>query len=197
MAALNGEIEGRRTSLWTRSFFREGEGFVSSPQPVVRSSNQRASSAHIGAVMAVLATFDEAKVLPPEHDSQANQLIHTLIQLQSVVMKSQDSKVRNWVLKALQAKLGEVAAQVQEHVRATGLTMDCLEALVDYGDSHPFWDRAELAGEFQAYNVKQEDWMLLRRILLDARRQLAGRGDTLSAVFARRRLEMPGAVLTH
>ena len=166
----------------------------SPPHPAIPSTKRRASAAHIGAVMAVLATFDEANVLPPEHDPQANQLIHTLIQLQSVVMKSQSPEVRDWVLSALKAKFGDSAEQVQEGLRRTGLTMDSLEAVVGYSAAHPPWNGDELADGFRAFNVRQKDWKLLREILLKAQEQIAVKGETLTEVFARRRLEMPGAM---
>ncbi len=160
--------------------------------PVAASSNERATSSHIGAVMALLATFDEAKVLPPEQDPQANQLIHSLIQLQSAVMKGHSPEMRDWVLRAVQEKRGVVDGDLQGQVLSTGLTMKVLEALVDYAVQHSPWEQPVVANEFQAFNVQQEDWMLVQQILVDARKQLEARGDSLSTVFARRRLEMPG-----
>lgn len=166
-----------------------------SPYSVVaHSTKQRASSAHIGSIMAILATFDEANALPPEHDPQANQLIHTLIQLQSTVMKSQDAAVPDWVLRALQAKLGrDLGEKVQGSLPSTGLTMDVLVALVDDAESHSPWGHAALAQSLYVFNVQQDDWALLRTILVNARTNLEGKGETLSRVFSRRRLEMPGA----
>ena len=158
------------------------------------STKRRASAAHIGAVMTVLATFDEAKVLPPEHDSQANQLIHTLIQFQSALMKSQAPEFHGFVLNALKVKHGEDAKTVQETLPKSGLTMDVLEAVVDYADSHPPWGHPSLADGFRAFNIQENDLVLLREILVKARERLAAKGETLREVFARRRLEMPGAV---
>lgn len=161
---------------------------------VVRLASQRTSAAHIGSVMAILATFDEAKVLPCEQDPKANQLIHTLIQLQSMVLKSQNPAIREWVLSALRVKSGNSAEQVQKDLQRTGLTMESLEAFVGYSEMSSPWNRVELGDGFHEYNVWQEDWMLLQKILVAAREQVQVRGETLAEVFARQRLHMPGAV---
>jgi len=160
---------------------------------VVDAAMQRTPGAHIGSVMAILATFDEAGVLPAEHDPEANQLIHTVIQLQSVVLKSQSPAIGEWVLRALQVKSGDSAGRLQEDLSRTGLTMESLEAFVDYGERFSPWDRAELVDGFHEYNVRQEHWSLLRKILVTARGQLRARGETLAKVFARQRVKMPGA----
>ncbi|GJL49228.1 MAG: hypothetical protein NPIRA01_04550 [Nitrospirales bacterium] len=160
---------------------------------VVRAARQRTPAAHIGSVMAILGTFNEAGVLPPEHDPEANQLIHTLIQLQSVVLKSQSPAIREWVLNALQVQSGDSAEHAREDLRRTGLTMESLEAFVDYGQTSSPWDRPELSDGFHEYNVRQEHWRLLQKILVTAREQLRARGETLSNVFARQRRRMPGA----
>ena len=63
-------------------------------QPSPDFSLKRTDSALVGSIMALLATFEAADVLPPEDSSQANQLIHGLIQLQSALVKSQKSRVK-------------------------------------------------------------------------------------------------------
>ena len=196
MSHIHRRIDDRRMDLqhWTGSVWEERVGIVGLPLIVADSSRQRAPSAHIGSVMALLATFDEAKVLPPEHDPQANQLIHSLIQLQSTVMKSHVPEMRDWILNAVQEKRGMVSGNLQDQVRSTGLTMDVLESLVDYAHQHSPWEYPAVAKEFHAFNVQQEDWILMQQILVDARNQLRIRGESLSNAFARRRLEMPGAV---
>ncbi|GJL63121.1 MAG: hypothetical protein NPIRA04_17750 [Nitrospirales bacterium] len=160
---------------------------------VTRATTQRAPAAHIGSVMAILGTFHEAGVLPSEHDPEANQLIHTLIQLQSVVLKSQNPAIHEWVLSSLQVKSGGSVEHVREDLRRTGLTMESLEAFVAYGQISSPWDRPELSDGFHQYNVRQEHWRLLQKILVTAREQLRARGETLTQVFARQRAEMPGA----
>ncbi len=192
--SLTSMLMERKVEFSLDRFEANEENRVSTQLTLVRTSNQRARSAHIGSVMAVLATFDEAHVLPAEHDPQANQLIHTLIQVQSAVMKSDNAEFRAWVSDASDRKFKDGAGSVLENVQDTGLTMAFLEALVDHSELSSPWDRPALVESFQVFNVQREDWVLLRKILLDARAQLAIHGVQLSDVFARRRPEMPGAV---
>ena len=63
--------------------------------------SKRAPGRHVGAVMAILGTFHDAGVLPSESDPRANQLIRSLIQFQSVFMKSQEPAVQAFILAAL------------------------------------------------------------------------------------------------
>lgn len=76
------------------SFSNVNEIF-SPPSPSLgsRAKTSRASAQHVGSVMALLATFQEADVLPPEASPEANQLIRALIQFQSAFMKSQNPAV--------------------------------------------------------------------------------------------------------
>ena len=71
---------------------------------LIRST--RAPARHVGAVMAILGTFDEAGVLPPEADPRANQLIRALIQFQSVFMMSQEPAVQEYFSSALILRWG-------------------------------------------------------------------------------------------
>ncbi len=48
----------------------------------------------VGASMAVLATLQDADVLPPEGTPEANRVIKVVIQFQSVFMKSDDPDVQ-------------------------------------------------------------------------------------------------------
>ena len=59
-------------------------------------TSERASSAMVGTIMTLLATFDEAEILPPEGTTQANQVIHGLIQLQSALMKSSSFELADY-----------------------------------------------------------------------------------------------------
>ena len=154
--------------------------------------NKRASSTHIGVIMALLATFDEARVLPSEHEPEANQLIHALIQLQSAVVKSPSSAVRQFVETALDSKGVPCDGLAQGCLLETGLTMKALEALMDYGDVRSPWGQRQVAEGFQAYNVQVGDWTLLSEIVHSARERLVTRGETLEEVFARCRSEMSG-----
>src|SRR2546426_7281457 len=49
----------------------------------------------VGHVMALLAVFEEAAVLPPETSPEANALIHALIQTQAALIKSTNPATRD------------------------------------------------------------------------------------------------------
>ena len=157
------------------------------------SSTQRASPSEVGSVMALLAMFQDADALPPENSSEANQLIHALIQLQAVVMKSSNPAVHQYVSSALDAKLGARAGGVHDQIRRVGLSSEALEALVDFGVTHPMRDQSAVLEGFQAFNVRRADWALLQQTVQQARLHLKAKQETLHDVYARRRQEMPGA----
>ena len=158
-----------------------------------RTRGSRTRAAHIGSIMALLSTFNEAQMLPAEHDPRANQLIHSLIQLQSVVMKSQSPAFREFVSNALGIAGKHAFETIQADLSKAGLTMPVLESLIDYGATHSPWQEEELRHEFLSYNVQPADWELIQKILFEARQRLARINQTLVDVYARERLEMPGA----
>ena len=60
--------------------------------------------------MAVLATLQDADVLPPEGTPEANRVIKVVIQFQSVFMKSNDPAVQGFLSQALEAQGGSCCA---------------------------------------------------------------------------------------
>ena len=174
------------------SFSNKNEIF-SPPSSFTLAANRRASPAHVGAVMALLATLEDAQALPPETSPEANQLIHTLIQLQAVVMKSRNVAVRRFVSAALQDKLGEQSSGMLRHVRQRGINAVVMEALVDYLTIHPLQEGSPVAEGFLDFNVRVRGLALLQQTVQTARRQLQERGETLEHLFAQRRREMPGS----
>jgi len=153
----------------------------------------QASPAQVGAVMALLATLEDAQALPPETSPKANQLIHTLIQLQSAVMKSRNKAVKRFVFEALQRKLGEQSSEMMRHVRRRGINAVVMEALVDYLNIHPLQEGSSVAEGFLDFNVRARDLVLLQRTVRTARRHLQERGETLAHIFAQQRRDMPGS----
>ena len=106
----------------TRGYFSElknqhlrFESYVLKPNRVLVTS-ERASSSMIGNIMALLATFDEAAILPPEGTAQANQVIHGLIQLQSALIKSPSSELAAYRMTAL-AHWSQLQQQESESIR--------------------------------------------------------------------------------
>src|SRR5881296_1920436 len=57
----------------------------------------------VGHVMALLAVFEEADVLPPETSPEANALIHAMIQTQAALTKSTNPATRGWFAEALRS----------------------------------------------------------------------------------------------
>src|SRR5690348_11133645 len=72
------------------------------PLPV--QSQGRTPSGPVGASMALLATLQDAAILPPEGTPAANRIVQTVIQFQSLFMKSTEASVRAFVQDALEAK---------------------------------------------------------------------------------------------
>ncbi|MBI3603102.1 MAG: hypothetical protein HY205_01455 [Nitrospirae bacterium] len=168
-------------------------------RPVGSRSGSRASAKQVGAVMALLAVFQDAGALPPEDSPDANRLIKALIQFQSAFMKSDNQAVRQFFHDALAAKPGDQTGdQIEaaiESFRSDGWTSQSLEAMVDYAATHPLQDRPELQAGLGFYNVGMNDFDLLSRTFRTARSLLAAQGQDLHQVYDARRREMPG--VTH
>ena len=169
------------------SVFAFASNDSSSPVP------SRASPAQVGTVMALLAAFQDADVLPPESSPEANRLIKALIQFQAAFMKSQHPAVTHWLREAVTMQGGPEAAAEVERFRARGWTARSLEAVVDYAEGRALWDNAGMDEGFRAYHVGRDDFELLARTVRAARAGLAARGDTLHGTYTARRREMPGA----
>lgn len=153
----------------------------------------RASAEKVGAVMAVLAVFDEAGALPPEESPDANRLIKALIQFQAAFMRSEHPAIQRWLRGAFAAKFGEAAPAALDTFKTGGWTSQALEAVVDHAADGAVWrDSGGLEG-LRPFNVGREDFDLLARVFNDARRQLAAKGRTIHEAYAARRKEMPGA----
>ena len=179
------------------SYSRLNEVFIP-PSPVRPIRSQRTPAAHIGSVMAILATFQEAGVLPPESSSEADRLIHALIQSQSLFLKSSDPVVRNFVASALAEKFdGKKAKSLTEAFTSTGWTSETLEALVDYSATRLPVDEPRMADVFHDYTVTPTDWALVGRVFAQARERLLKQGKQIHAVFAAQRASMPGARQSH
>ena len=175
------------------SYSRLNEIFVP-PSPSRPLQSGRTPAAHIGSVMAILATFHEASVLPPESSPEADRLIHALIQSQSVFLKNPDPVVQELFASALAEKFdAEKAASLAQAFAGTGWTSETLEALVDYSASRPPADGSSLAQVFHDANVTTADWKLVAQFFARAREQLLKQGKQVHAVFAAQRASMPGA----
>lgn len=174
-----------------------GVWFVAPPALAQQSphppSSGRTSPARVGAVMALLATFEDAGVLPPEDSPDATRLIKATIQFQAAFMKSEQPAVQSWLREAFAARFGEAASEAVEAFRAKGWTSRSLEAVVDYAASTPVWDDPDVRNGFLAFNVGRPDFDLLARVFVEARAKFSAGGRTIHEAYDDRRREMPGA----
>lgn len=172
-------------------FFADRE-VASSPQPSPDFSSKRTGSALVGSVMALLATFESANVLPPEGTSQANQLIHGLIQMQSALVKSQSSELSEYFSAAVEQRFGKESAGLLQSIHQSGLTSKLLEALVSYNHKIPMWEKPALIELFQRYNISRQDWELIEKIFGEAEVAYRMKGSSIHDAYELWRAQMPG-----
>ena len=143
--------------------------------------------------MAVLATLQDANVLPPEGTPEANRVIKSVIQFQSVYLKSNDSAVQTFLSDAFSAQKGSGANEAASRFRSTGWTSITLEALSEQWGATAIEQRERLTPGFGQFNVSPADFDVLMELVAKARTALEQRGQNIHQVFAQRRREMPGS----
>ena len=146
----------------------------------------------VGASMAVLATLQDADVLPPEGTLDANRVIKAVIQFQSVFLKSDDPAVQLFLTQAVATQGNRSADQTLSRFRSTGWTSEVLEALSDQWAVTTIDERDRLAQGFRQFNVSPVDFNGLMELIAKARTAFKQRGQNIHQVFAQRRREMPG-----
>lgn len=156
------------------------------------SRTVRASASHVGAAMALLATLQDGGVLPPEGTPDANRIVKSVIQCQSLFMKSSDPSIRDFFDRALQSKLNVHAAEASRRFREEGWTSETLEALSESYVALSDGQHTQLAEGFRAYNLIPGDFLQLSELFLRARTVLRQRGQDIHQIYAHRRREMPG-----
>ena len=158
------------------------------PSPVLMIS-ERASAAMVRTIMALLATFDEAGVLPPEGTTQANQLIHGLIQLQAAFLNTTSPELsayflaagKHWNMK-LYGKYGTLTT--------AGLTSRALEALILFDKEHPMWEQPKIVAAVQAYNVTGSDWALIVDLFDKANAVFREQGRSMHELYDQWQMKM-------
>jgi hypothetical protein len=165
------------------------------PNPVLTQTAQSAKTAspHIGSAMAVLATLQDAEVLPPEGTPEANHIIRFVIQFQSVFTKSDNAAVLEFARQALAQKYGDQAADIVRGLRTTGWTAEVLERLSDEEARHSSEKLQTLAQGFAPFNLSVEEFHRFMQLVRDARQAFHTRGLEFQHIFSSRRKEMPGA----
>ncbi len=172
------------------SYSRLNEIFLP-PAPSSSMQSGRTPAAHVESVMALLATFHEAGVLPPESSHAADRLIHALIQVQSVFLKSSRPTVQEVFSSALSEKFdADRAAALTKDFPSMGWTSEILEALVDSSAARSMAD--ELAEALHDANVTTSDWKSVEQTYGRARAKFRAQGRQIHTVFAEHRASMPG-----
>src|SRR5712691_11126351 len=141
----------------------------------------------VGHVMALLAVFEEAAVLPPETSPEANALTHALIQTQAALTKSTTPATRGWFAEALRRS----EAHGAEPDPREGLTARALEAIVTYAETHPPTARPDVMAGFQEFNVSPADLDLMARVYRQARDRFRSTGRNIHAIYETQRRAMP------
>lgn len=150
------------------------------------------ASGPVGASMAVLATLQDADVLPPEGTPEANRVIKVVIQFQSVFMKSTDPNVQGFLNQALAAQEKVPSDETLLRFRSSGWTSEVLEALNGAWAIRALDQRERLTPGFHQFNVSLADFGWLMELVAKAHTAFAQRGQHFHQVFAQRRREMPG-----
>jgi hypothetical protein len=151
------------------------------------------SSPHVGSAMAVLATLEQAQVLPPEGTREADRIIQSVIQFQSAFAKGTDRPVQDFAQRALTDTYGEEATALLERFRASGWTAELLEALADAAQRTSTEELERLAAGFGQFNLSVDDFKRFMQLVRDSRSALAARGQNFEEVYAHHRKAMPGA----
>ena len=142
--------------------------------------------------MAVLATLQDADVLPPEGTPEANRVIKSVIQFQSVFLKSGDPDVQLFLTQALTTQGERSPDKTLSRFRLAGWTSEVLEALSEQWVITAIDQRDQLAPGFRQFNVSLEDFDSLMELITKTQTVLEQRGQNIHQVFAQRRREMPG-----
>ncbi len=182
-------------ALWLLLFSVQSvASFAMSEGTSMLIQREKSTSPYVGAAMAVLATLEQAQVLPPEGSREADRVIQSVIQVQSVFAKGTDPSIQKFAQQALAHAHGTNASMANERFHANGWTADMLEALADAERRASADEQQELAPGLSQFNLSVDDFRRLMQLVHDGRSALAARGQSFQEVYAHHRKAMPGAV---
>lgn len=147
----------------------------------------------VGSAMAVLATLDEAQVLPPEGTREADRIVKSVIQFQSAFAKSRNSSVQEFVHRAVTARENGLADKILRQFHSHGWTAEVLEALAEADLRTPPVDFQALAVGLGQFNLTVDDFRNFMQLIRDSQHVFAARGKTFREIYASHRMTMPGA----
>ncbi|MGE0468386.1 MAG: hypothetical protein AB7L09_05055 [Nitrospira sp.] len=166
--------------------------FAASTGASILTQQATRASPYVGSAMAVLATLEQAQVLPPEGSREADRVIQSVIQLQSVFAKSTDRSVQEFAQRAVANTPGGKVQMVLERFRSNGWTADMLVALADADGRASAEERQELAAGLGQFNLSVEDFQRFMQLVRNGQAALEARGQNFHEVYARHRNAMPG-----
>lgn len=147
----------------------------------------------VGSAMAVLATLDEAQVLPPEGTREADRIVKSVIQFQSAFAKSRNSSVQEFVHRAVTARENGLADKILRQFHSHGWTAEVLEALAEADLRTPPVDFQALVVGLGQFNLTVDDFRNFMQLIRDSQHVFAARGKTFREIYASHRMTMPGA----
>jgi hypothetical protein len=177
----------------TNGVLPERSSAFASPAPIQIQRSGKAASPHVGAAMAVLATLEQSRVLPPEGTAEANRIIKSVIQLQSLFTNNTDPAVQEFLQHAVARQHGDQTAQVVTQFHSGGWTPDVLEALADGVLRSPTEVLARLTPGLASVNLSVDDLQHFMQLVRNSERALADSGKNFHDVFISHRKMMPGA----
>lgn len=142
-------------------------------------SAESTEPALVRTIMALLATFESAGVLPAEGTSEANQLIHGLIQFQSAMVKSRSPALNGYLSAAVAQETHLGTGDLWETIDQNGLTSQIVEALVIYDRKRPIWNQPAIVPILQGYNISRGDWELISRMFAQADAVYRAQGSSI------------------
>ena len=143
--------------------------------------------------MALLATFEDAGILPPEGTPQANGIIKAVIQFQSAFLKSRHPAVQRFFAEAHRVKFGLRAEEIEASFRRGGWSPESFGAVIEAGQTGDVWSAAGLSDAFKEFNIGRSDFELLTELYRQSPAAFVTQGKTFQEVYAQPRREMPGA----
>jgi hypothetical protein len=152
----------------------------------------RTPAGPVGASMALLATLQDAQILPPEGTPEANRVIQIVIQFQGLFMKSTDPVVRTFFDQALKSKYADRAEELETNFRKGGWTSEVVEAVCERYANGSDQERARLASAFSEVNMRPADFEFLSELYAMARARFRQQGRDIHQIFASHRRAMPG-----
>jgi len=167
--------------------------------PVPAQQLAKASSAQVGSAMAVLATLEQAQVLPPEGSPEANRIVQAAIQLQSAFTRRDDPAIQKFALRAVSARQGARADAVLEEAHNVGWTAEVLESLAEAEGHATEQELRTLKPGLGRYNMSVEEFQRFMYLVRAAGESLQEKGLDFQSVFAEHRRAMPeaGSPATH